>query len=203
MLQISSPPKTNNTELDAWLQKLQVSLGLSKAVTEELWIGDAIDGAAPPAALATITSTHKINVRKFDGSSDEDVYFIWKVPQDLVTSVGIKFRVLCCITESTVPSSETWQFEMQGFCCGTGDALAGTLGTAQTSNSGSRSDQRYDLVFTSWSSAMTSTHITDLTGGEICVFKLYRDTDDSDTYAQDVGVVLVELKYRKSMDIEF
>lgn len=167
--------------------------------TEYLPIGYAIDGGTAPATKETITSTHKADVRKFDGSAqDEDVYFTWQAPDDLDTTSGIKFRVLCMVTEATAPSTETWQFEMQGFSAGSGDALAGTLGTAQTSNSGSRSDARYDFVYTAWSSAMTSTHITDLAAGEAVTFKLYRDIDDTDTYAQDVGVIGVQLRYKRN-----
>jgi hypothetical protein len=71
------------------------------------------------------------------------------------------------------------------------------LGTAQTSNSGSRTDVQYDRVCTAWSSAMTSTHITDLAAGETAEFKLYRDVDDTDDYEQVVGVVGIELKYKR------
>lgn len=172
--------------------------------TEYLPISYAIDGASAPDALATVTSgTDKVDARTFAGDADEDVLFTWKVPLDFDATSGVKFRALCVVTSGTTPSAETWQFEMQGFSLGDGDALDGTLGTAQTSNSGSRSDAQYDLVHTAWSSAMTSTHITDLAAGETVVFKLYRDVDDTDTYEQPVGVVGVELKYKREHSESF
>ena len=167
--------------------------------TEYLPIGYAIDGDKAPATKETLTSTYKVDVRKFDGASqDEDVYYTWQAPDDLDTTSGVKFRVLCMVSESTAPSAETWQFEVQGFSSGTGDGLAGTLGTAQTSNSGERSDAQYDFVYTAWSSAMTSTHITDLAAGEVVTLKLYRDIDDTDTYAQDIAVIGIELRYKRN-----
>jgi len=163
-----------------------------------------IDGASAPDALATLTSgTDKCDARTFAGDADEDLLFIWQVPQDLDTTSGVKFRVVCLVSASTGPSAETWQFELQGFSLGNGDALNGTLGTAQTSNSGERTDAQYDRVATAWSSAMTSTHITDLAAGETVHFKLYRDVDDTDTYVQNVGVLGVELRYKRNLVTTF
>jgi len=172
--------------------------------TDFIPIAWAIDGASAPAALATKTSgTDKLNTRDFAGDGDEDVLIPWKVPLDIDATSGIKFRVVCAVVSATAPSSETWQFEMQGFSLGTGDALDGTLGTAQTSNSGSRSDAQYDVVETAWSAAMTGTHITDLAAGETVLLKLYRDIDDTDTYVQDVGVIGIEIKYKRQHNATF
>jgi len=170
--------------------------------TELIPIGWAIDGASAPDALETITSgTDKAEVRTFSASADEDVVFTWQVPLDCDVTSGIKFRVICFIYHATGPSGETWQFELQGFSMGDGDPLDGTLGTAQTSNSGSRTDAQYDRVATAWSSAMTSTHITDLAVGETVEFKLYRDVDDNDDYGQVVGAAFVELKYKRLLNV--
>lgn len=165
--------------------------------TQYIPISHMIDGASAPDALATVTSgARKVNARTFAGTvGDEDVEFDWQIPSDLVVATGIKFRVKCVVSAGTGPSSETWQFELHGFSAGSGDALNGTLGTEQTSNSGSRTDAQYDIVYTAWSSAMTSTHITDLAQGESAHFKLYRDIDDTDDYGQNVGVIGVEFKF--------
>jgi len=172
--------------------------------TEYIPVGYMIDGASAPDALATLTSgTDKADARTFAGDADEDLLFIWQAPLDLDTSSGVKFRVICIISAETGPSAETWQFELQGFSLGDGDALDGTLGTAQTSNSGERTDAQYDRVATAWSSAMTSTHITNLAVGETIHFKLYRDVDDTDTYVQNVAVVGVELKYKRNHNATF
>ena len=163
-----------------------------------------IDGASAPDALAPLTSgTDKVNARTFAGGADEDLVFDWQVPGDLDTTTGIKFRVICIVSAATGPSDETWQFELHGFTLGDGDALDGTLGTAQTSNSGSRTDAQYDRVATAWSAVMTATHITDLAVGETAEFKLYRDVDDVDDYAQNVAVVGIELKYKRDHDTTF
>jgi len=45
---------------------------------------------------------------------------------------------------------------------------------------------------------MTSTHITDLAAGEVVTLKLYRDIDDTDTYAQDIAVIGIELRYKRN-----
>ncbi len=172
--------------------------------TELIPVGWMIDGASAPDALETITSgTDKVEVRTFSGSADEDTVFTWQVPNDCDVTSGIKFRVVNVITVATGPSGETWQFELQGFSMGSGDALDGTLGTAQTSNSGSRADAQYDIVFTAWSGAMTSTHITGLAVGELAQFKFYRDVDDTDTYVQLVGVAFIQFKYKRLLNDTF
>ena len=172
--------------------------------TEPIPVGYLIDGASAPDAIATFTSgTEKVDARTFAGDADEDLLFTWTAPADLDATTGIKFRVESWITAATGPSAETWQFEMQGCSLGDGDALDCTLGTAQTSNSGSRSDAQYDRVMSAWSSAMTSTHITDLAAGETIEFKLYRDVDDTDTYVQLLGVSAIELKYQRLNDTTF
>jgi len=184
-----------------------LTLSISSIVTVEtevIPVGYMTDGASAPDALATLTSgTDKVDERTFAGDADEDLLFTWEAPLDIDVTTGIKFRVICWITEATAPDAETWQFELHGFSLDTGDPLDGTLGTAQTSNSGERSDARYDRVATAWSAAMTSTHITGLTAGETIVFKLYRDVDDTDTYAQLVGVSAVELKYKREHNATF
>ena len=46
-------------------------------------VGYMIDGAAPPAAKATLSSTNKVDTRAFDGASNENLQFMWQVPFDL------------------------------------------------------------------------------------------------------------------------
>uniref|UniRef100_A0A6M3KJD1 Uncharacterized protein n=1 Tax=viral metagenome TaxID=1070528 RepID=A0A6M3KJD1_9ZZZZ len=177
---------------------------LTTVETEFIPVGWMIDGASAPDASATFTSgTEKVDARTFAGDADEDLVFYWNIPLDLDTTSGVKFLVNCIVTSATGPSSETWQFELQGCSLGSGDALDCTLGTAQTSNSGSRTDAQYDLVGTAYSAAMTSTHITDLAVGENAIFKLYRDVDDTDTYVQVVGVIGITLKYKRFHNATF
>ena len=169
--------------------------------TEYIPVGYMTDGASAPDVLETVTSdTDKLEVRTFSGAANEDLLFKWKVPTDIVVASGIKFSVDCLVTAETGPSSKTWQFELQGCSLGSGDALNCTLGTAGTSNSGSRTDARYDVVETAYSSAVT---ITDLAKGEQVIFKLYRDVADPDDYDQLVGVTGVNIKYVRTHDTTF
>jgi hypothetical protein len=168
-------------------------------------VGYKIDGASAAAALATITSgTDKVNVRNFDGAADEDLVFDWSVPEDIVVATGAKYRVICFIVSATGPSNEKWSFQLAGFSMGDGDPLNGTLGTAVASSIAGRTDAQYDRVATAWSSAMTTTHITDLLGSETVEFKLNRDADGAnDDYVQDIGVLGIEVKYTRTHDTTF
>jgi hypothetical protein len=174
--------------------------------TQFLKISEAIDGGTPPASLATITSTNSVQVRKFDGASqDEDVYFSWLLPADLDSTSGIKFRVIYIITESNTPSSNTFQFEMSGlaFEAAAGDGLAESLGTSISSNSGSVTLDQYDIGYTAWSDILDTDNITNYGDGRYVIFKLYRDIDDTDDYAYDVGVIGIELKYKREYNATF
>lgn len=156
-------------------------------------IGWAIDGSAPPAELETITDTNKVEVRKFDPNSDEDVQIVWVVPNDAVNSQDVQFRVICLVTESTPPSNEGWAFFLAGSSRAQGHALNLALGTAVKSSITGRSDAQNDFVFTAWSNDLT---ITGLSPSEICNLKLYRDVSDGDDdYGQDIGVIGIEIRY--------
>lgn len=197
-------------EIDRWveLSRGTAALGFSTITTVEteyLPISYMIDGAFAPDVLATVTSgTDKVDARTFAGDSTEDVLCTWKVPLDLDTTTGIKYRVLMVVTSATAPSTEGVSFDLSGFSLGDGDALDGTLGTVMGSKITGRSDVQYDLIHTGWSSAMTSTHITNLAVGETVIFKLERDHDDvDDTYVQLIGVIGMELKYQRDHDTTF
>lgn len=161
-------------------------------------IGYAIDGETAPDTEETISSTNKVKVRKFQGATaDMDVFIPWHIPSDLIAADGVKFRVLFIITEATVPSNEGVVFGLKGASLGTGDDLGSALGTAQISEISGRSDPQYDILFTAWSSAIT---VTDLAAGELAMFNFYRDQDHaSDTYAQKVGVIGIELLFSRKV----
>jgi hypothetical protein len=168
--------------------------GYYQIKTEFIPISWAIDGSTAPGGLETITSTNKVNVRKFDDAQDEDVQINWAVPSDFLTGyTGIKFRVVAMVTEGTAPSSTGWAFFLQGASIGSDDGLGATLGTAVESNVGDVSYAQYDIAYSSWSSAVT---ITNLAAGEWALLKLYRDISDADDdYTQDVGVLGIEIRY--------
>lgn len=160
-------------------------------------IADAIDGTSAPAAIGTVTSgSGKVNARLFTNVADTDVLYTWQIPGNIDTSTGIKFRVITNLGTPGPPVAKQFQFELCGFSLASGEALGGTLGTAQTSNSGVLTESDNDMIFTAWSSALTSTHITGFAAGETAILKLYRDVDDNDDYDQPVYVVGLELKYK-------
>ena len=168
-------------------------------------IEDAIDGAVPPTALATITSgVGKDKYRDFAGATaDEDVVIPWTVPRDIVVASGIKFRVIGYLTAETDPDVDTQGvvFQLQGVSLGTGDPLADAFGAsvAQTSmltDMFARGCIQYDYYTTVDSAAVT---VLNLLGGERVILKLYRDQDHaSDTYAQEIGVTGVVLTYSRT-----
>jgi hypothetical protein len=156
----------------------------------------AQDGASPPAVAETVTSGNgSVNVRKFSGSSVEDVTIPWIVPNDIVVANGIKFNVIAYVTEGTGPSSEGVSFKLKGYSIGHGDALNGAFGTAVESNKTGMTEVQYNQITTDQSGTVT---VTDMAGGEVAMLNLYRDTADADdTYVQDVGVVGIEIEYTK------
>lgn len=156
----------------------------------------AINGAAPPEGLTTLTSTYSVDIRNFDDASDEDVYIPWEVPSDISGST-ISYRVICFVTNATGPSNEGVSFFLQGASLGDGDILSSALGTAVESNATAMTHAQYDRFATSWSAAVT---ITDLAAGETAMLKLYRDISDTqDDYAQDIGVAGIEIKYTRQI----
>uniref|UniRef100_A0A6M3JB62 Putative tail protein n=2 Tax=viral metagenome TaxID=1070528 RepID=A0A6M3JB62_9ZZZZ len=174
--------------------------GIGRAVYdyETFYIEEGIDGASAPAVLSTITSTHTVFIRDFDDAADEDVDFIWQAPNDIKADSTISYRVGFFITNATAPSAEGVAFQLAGASIGTGDALGATLGTAIATTAAARSDAQYDLVYTSWSAAVT---ITNLAAGETAIMTLNRDVSDAaDDYAQDVGVYCLQIKYSRSLD---
>ncbi len=163
---------------------------------DPIFIEWMLEGTASPEAATILTSTNKVVVRNFDDASDEDLLFYWEVPADL-TGGTINFQVVTWISNATGPSNEGWAFFLQGASIGNGDILSTTLGTAVKSSITARTDSQYDRVVTALSGAVT---ITDLAAGETVLFKLYRDVSDADdTYAQDIGVSAVIIKYSRTL----
>ena len=153
-----------------------------------------INGASAPEAVSVLTSTNKVDVRNFDDATDEDLQCTWQVPFDF-TGTTITYRVITYVTNATGPSGEGVSFFLQGMSLGDGDILSGALGTAVESNFAAATHAQYDRVATTWSTAVT---VTGLVAGETAHLKLYRDVSDADDdYAQDIGVAIIEIKYKR------
>lgn len=159
-------------------------------------IGYCTNGASGPEALSTLSSTYKVNIRNFDASSDEDVYCVWETPPDFAGGT-ISFRVITWISNATGPSAEGVAFFLQGAGLADGELLSKAHGTAVKSSFAAETHSQYDRVSTDWSAGVT---ISGLSPGESAILKLYRDVSDSvDTYAQDIGVSMLQIKFSRRL----
>lgn len=160
-------------------------------------IGWALDGGTPPAVKSTLSSTNKIDTRDFSGTSNEDVFVPWQVPSDL-SGTTVAFRVLCFVPGATPPAeNEVIAFSLAGASIGNSELLSKSLGTAVTSNITCASGYaQYDRVATAFSGDVT---ITDLLAGETAMLQLIRLATSTDTYAQDIGVFGIEIKYTRTV----
>ncbi len=178
-------------------RKMEIGNLLTFKEVEFLPISWAIDGnLAPVATTILASSSMKIQVRNFDGSTLTDVQIPWQVPFDLSGS-AVDYRVITFVTNSCAPSNNTWVFGMQGISLGDGDILGSTAGGVITSAATGRTDSRYDRVATAWSTSLT---ITNLSAGETANLKFYRDATNADAdYGVDVGVFGIEIKYTRAI----
>ncbi len=164
-------------------------------------IESAMDGGTAPAATVELSSTNKIRGRKFSGSANNDVFFYWQ-PQADSTGTTLTYRVVYVISESTVPANtETVKFALQGVAI-TGSVgavpnlLSVAMGTAVTltdTYATAYLPAQYGLVKTSWSTAVTPANT--LAAGKTVLLNFKRDT--SDTYAQLVTVVGIEICFQR------
>jgi len=164
----------------------------------------AEDGISPPADAELITAgtNGNVRVRKFDSGSVEDVTFLWDVPDDIVLSSGIKFKVKGIITEATGPAAdEGVNFKLSGYSSGDGDDLDGTFGDeveiSYVDLNGGGVTAQDDQFITDYSGQVT---ITNLAAGETVLLHFERDTaDDDDDYGQDIGVFGISIQYTRTL----
>jgi hypothetical protein len=175
-------------------------------ISEFVPIGWMDDTASPPAAIATestTTSARGYKCRKFDGATDESVTINWSISSNLITATGLKFRWIALITEGAI-TTDSIEFELSGYSLGDNDpADVATFGTVQTSEWNQQSANDEDLIVSPWSSALISTHITNLTAGDIVLFLLNRDADDAvnDDNTDDICVIGIELKWTENLNL--
>jgi hypothetical protein len=167
-------------------------------------VGYMIDGTAAPAAIATLTSTRKVNARAFDPSSAEDLEFPWQAPQDLyeATANTLNWRPVYVISNSTAPASnEGVCFSLAGCSNGDSDAMGCTLGTASASATADLNGHaQYDIVYGPWAAVV----VTNLAAGELVMFNVNRTVANAnDDYAQDVNLVGIEVEYARTLSNAF
>lgn len=153
------------------------------------------DGANPPDAAEPLTTLNKtVRIRKFQGAtSNQDVTFAWQAPANL-SGTSITARVIFFISEATGPSSEGVRFTVDLFSLGDGDSLNGTYGTAVATEKTGMTASQYYRESTGWSAPIST-----VAAGETIIIRLTRTQDHADdTYAQDVGVFALELKYTEA-----
>lgn len=155
----------------------------------------ALDGASPPDAVIILTSTFKVPVREFRGSTgNQDVYISWPIPKNLIGG-AIKFRVRGWVTNATAPAdTETIIFTLAGSSVGNSELLSKSLGAAISSTfTADAAYVQYDRWTTAWSGDVT---ITDLAADEDLMFQLIRD-QGTDTYGQKAGISWLDIEYSR------
>jgi uncharacterized protein YodC (DUF2158 family) len=165
------------------------------------------DGAADPGPITTVSTTsnsREYECRQFDGTTDENLTFMWMVPEDLNTTNGIKYQVVL-IDTSGGGATKDLEFEMEGESLGDNDSgdFATYSGSVQTSAIVDQTWTDDDIIFTTLSSAMTSTHIPNLAQGELVHFWFNRNADGNDDYAADVCVLGVIFRYTRQLENSF
>ncbi len=165
---------------------------------EPLPIGWAIDGGVAPGAIAILNSTNKARYRDFSGSANNDVFFEWIVPYGIDLSIPITFQVEGWITNATAPANgETAKFLLSGVSIADSELLSSAQGSAITvTKTFDATFAQYDRWISEFSGNVT---IAGLDPGEIVIFKLSRDI--TDTYAQDIGVGWLKIKFRKVLQV--
>lgn len=155
------------------------------------------DGTTAPAALDDASTRSPWKYRDFAGATaDEDIDGVWQIPDDCDISANLTYRVHYLVTNATGPSAEGVVFALQGASIGDNDATNPTLGTAVVIADTGTTASQHDYLVTGWSGAVT---FTNAAAGEMVELNFYRDQDHaSDTYAQDVGVAFIEIRYSRS-----
>jgi hypothetical protein len=155
-----------------------------------------VDGASAPDAAETLTSTNKVQIRKFRGATgNQDIFMTIVLPPDIKPATDkVKYRVHFFISESTGPSNEGIAFSLQGRSIAPGGLLSGTLGTAIVVTKTALTHDQYTYVVTDWSDEVTITGLSQTSTFLELNFSRVQD-NSADTYAQKVGVAFIELKF--------
>ena len=173
----------------------EVDARLSITATDLIPINAFINGSVAPDAAEILTSTNSVEVRQFSGTANQDVKFIWEVPEDLIGST-IQVSVICWVSNATAPANgEIIAFSISGDSIGNSDNLPASAGGAQTSSlTADATYVQYDRLETAYSDAIT---IPDLLANESVNLDLIRLTTTTDTYAQKIGVAGIKIKYSR------
>lgn len=152
------------------------------------------DGGVAPAATALYTNTNKVvRYRDFSGTADNDVTFDFSTPGDFNTDFKVQFRIKGIITNATGPSAEGVVFAMAGYGATDNQDSNQSFGTTINLVSSGLTYSQNDYFVTDWSDDVTISNISLDTMNQIKMWRLA--TNGSDTYAQDIGVTEIQIKY--------
>lgn len=160
------------------------------------------DGAAPPSApVLTSSGTYcRVRTRDFSNAATQEIIVNWSVPDDIIVSHGVKFRVKGYITAAVAPAAgEGINFKGGGYCIITGNAGDGALGALAEAEIADLNAvgcaTRYDIFDTDYSGVMT---ITNLVAKGHAVISIIRDQADAvDDYGQLIGFSEVVLQFAR------
>jgi hypothetical protein len=154
------------------------------------------DGSVPPSAAETLTSGNgSVRIRKFSGTTDEDVTFSFEIPKyfaNLPSGISFQIDIIGYISESTTPGTSKMSIKTKAFALGHNDSLNGSWETTKEEICTFSSHSQYDkFVFED-----APVYIWGDKAGETLFVNVQRAaTDSDDTYAQDVGIAGFRLKW--------
>lgn len=164
---------------------------------EIIKIGNAFDGTSPPAAEETITSgSGAVSVRKFSGTTTEDVQIALEINENLIAAEGVQFKVISFVTETTTPSAEGVAFAIDGYSVSDGENLNQSFGTEVVTSRTGLTLSQYDRIDSGWSNDLDISPA----GSDMVQLRLSRPHDHTDdTYGQDIGIAYIKIRYRMNV----
>ena len=159
---------------------------------------DIVDGGTDPptTTYSTATNSREIRIATFDGTTDEALTFLWMVPGN-ASGTTLKFKWHGIVLEAaTAPSAKDISFSLDCVSVADGAQLDfATFDATATAATETVTEDKDDIIISAYSAAHTP---TSMAAGEMMLCELIRDADGADTYAQDIGLVGITIKYAKN-----
>jgi len=167
--------------------------------TEFIPIAWMTDGAAAPAAIATYET---LKYRDFDDAATKDAQFIWVTPLDLIGTT-IKVRAIAMVSNATAPADEegvSWGISAGSVAASASvDVARGAVAVSEDTDLDNDCNAQYDACYFPYAEVTPAVTVTP---GNLMAFTVNRIHDDADdTYAQDIGLIGVEIKYKARINL--
>jgi len=160
-------------------------------------VSAGINGTVAPEALSLLTSTNSIYIRNFDGAANEDLLFVWEVPFDFTGST-VQVATKNWVSNATGPATgEVVAYSITGVSVGASELLSSAQGSAVTSSFTVAASPTY-VQYDSLTTAYVTVTPTGIAAGETVFFAVTRLATTTDTYAQDVGLAKLLIKYSQA-----